>query len=532
MDRVRHKRNYDLHSWTGVCLGFFLFVVCFTGSLALFFNEVQGWEDPAMRTPLIEETAPVNAKFTAMLDGFEQDGGDVEFLNMRFPTDLEPYYQVYAHVDYEDREHEDHLVRWHPYTLELLPEREDGAVRWIYDFHRDLMWPAQLGGRTIGRGLVGIAGVILLLSIISGVVAHTKIREEIFTLRYIRSVRLKWQDTHKVIGLWGLPFFGMIALTGAVLGIVTLLAPVIAVLAFKGDQQALFDAVIGQPPEATGQQVQMLSMDEIRAMQHPELEGQPLYVVMHNYGDANATFDVYYKPETKLLYAEALSINGATGEPVVNPSVNQTLPGSRVVASMSPLHYGTYGGIALKVLYFILGIGLSIITALGTMMWIERRLHGNEGTKKERFYRGLTRLNIGVCTGLSVACSGVLVHGLLYNGAEAARLWWTGLSFFVIWFAALGYAFIRRGEYRANADLLSLTGALLITAAVLNIALTSHTPWFGLLGEGHAPTAWTDLTFLVLGGLVIASAQALPKERRKWVRNAKPKTATAAVPAE
>lgn len=31
MDKARHKRNYDLHSWSGVTLGIFLFIVCFTG---------------------------------------------------------------------------------------------------------------------------------------------------------------------------------------------------------------------------------------------------------------------------------------------------------------------------------------------------------------------------------------------------------------------------------------------------------------------------------------------------------------------
>ncbi|MEM0984916.1 MAG: PepSY-associated TM helix domain-containing protein [Pseudomonadota bacterium] len=530
MDRVRHKRNYDLHSWTGVALGFFLFVVCFTGSVALFYNEILSWEDPNKRITLPAEPAAFNETFTEWHAELEASG-EVEYLNVYFPRLHAPYYAAYAHVDLPDGSHVDHSVQWHPETLEMLPERADGMARWLYDFHRDLMWPAKLGGRTVGRALVGVAGVILLLAIVSGVIAHTKIREELFTLRYMRSMRLKWQDTHKVLGLWGLPFYSMIALTGAVLGIVTLLAPIIAILAFKGDQQALFDAVIGQPPEPVGQQVQMMSVDDIYAMPHPESGERPWYVATHNWGDEAAVLDIYYKEDRKLISAEGRTVSAVTGEPAYSATTDTKTPGNRLVAAMSPLHYGTFGGIALKALYFVLGLSLAVITALGTMMWIERRLHGNEGAKSERFYRRLSRFNVGICAGIGFASAGLLVHGVLYAGAESSRLFWTGTAYFALWFAALAYAMVRKDEYRTTSELVGLSGILLLTASVLNMVTTGHGIAHGLFGDGHAPTAWVDVTLIGLGAASIAVALALPKKRAEKTKRRRESTAEV-VPAE
>ena len=512
MDRARHNRNYNLHSWTGVSLGLFVFVVCFSGCVALFYHELLAWEDPAKRITLTQTPAPFDETLTAWADDLETKG-EIEFMNVSFPTVHEPYYSAYGHVHEEGGEHADHFARWHPQTLEIMPARGDGMALWLYDFHRDLMWPAELGGRTIGRALVGVAGVILMLSIITGVIAHTKIREELFSLRYLRSVRLKWQDTHKVLGLWGLPFYAMIAFTGAFLGIVALLAPITAVLAFKGDQEALIDAVIGEPPPAVGVEAQMLSMDDIAAMRHPESGYAPLYVITHNWGDEAAVFDVYFAPDTELKMVEAVSVSGATGEPVYNPAAAVDTPANRVVAAVTPLHYGTYGGIALKGLYFVLGLSLAVITALGMMMWIERRLHGNEGRRSAGFYRSLSRLNAGVCMGLIVASAGLFVHNTLYSGLESARLTWTGWTFFGIWFAAVSFSFLRKDEYRATAEMMAAASLALIAASILNGSVTDHPFWKGFGADGHAPTAWVDVALLALGAAGLGLASVLPKKR-------------------
>ncbi|ADM10768.1 Aspartate kinase [Parvularcula bermudensis HTCC2503] len=516
MDQARHKRNYDLHSWSGIVLGLFVFIVAFTGCAALFGHELHTWEDPARRLPLAENPAPIDATFTSWVA--EQAGPDaeIEFARLSYPTPIEPYYTgaIEYELHTEDGGHEHIFVeqRWETQTGAPIADRGHGLSHWLVDFHRELMWPASLGGTTVGRGVVGIAGVILLLSIISGVVAHTKILQELFTLRFFRSMRLKWQDTHKVLGLWGLPFYTMIGLTGAVIGVVTLLAPAIALLTFKGDTEALFDAVLGTPEERAGVAAQMMSVDDFQDRTHPE-SGNPLrYLIVTNWGDETATYDLYFDADTELAQIEGYRVDAVTGERIDGGAMENVTPANRVLNAMTPLHYGTYGGIALKFLYLALGLSLAIITALGLMMWVERRLHGNEGRRSPLVYKAISKLTVGVTCGLPLASAAIFYADRLIPVAPDGRIAMIGWSYFTVWGAGLIYAFLRGNDYRATKDLLLATGGLLAAIPVLNTATTGDLFVTGLFSN-HIAAAGVDLTMLVMGALTIAGVLMLPKGR-------------------
>ncbi|MEO0612460.1 MAG: PepSY-associated TM helix domain-containing protein, partial [Pseudomonadota bacterium] len=60
MNRERHLRNYDLHSWSGIALGLVIYAVCFTGCFALFRYELSPWEDPAKRLSVVENPVEIS----------------------------------------------------------------------------------------------------------------------------------------------------------------------------------------------------------------------------------------------------------------------------------------------------------------------------------------------------------------------------------------------------------------------------------------------------------------------------------------
>ncbi|MEO1405252.1 MAG: PepSY-associated TM helix domain-containing protein [Pseudomonadota bacterium] len=539
MDRARHLRNYDLHSWTGIALGFFVFIVAFTGSVALFDEELRTWEDPARRLTLIENPVPIDAHFRAFLTE-QQEEGELTSTSLKFPDSIEPYYTGFAFLEDEQGEFHFHQRRWDPSNGNVLPERGEGLSVWLLDFHRDLMWPAALGGRTIGRALVGVVGVILMLAILTGVIAHTKILEELFSLRYWRSVRLKWQDTHKVAGLWGLPFFAMISITGAFLGIVAVLSPIVAVLAFKGDTEALIEAVIGAPPEPAGIEAQMIPIDDLLEIKHEESGAAPDRVIVSHWGDEAATYNLLYYADKELTLYDSVTISAVNGERVSNQTFDTDTPANRVTSAVTPLHYGTFGGeygsfgaIALKLLYFALGLCLAIITGMGNMMWIERRLHGNDGNRSEVFYRRLSRFNVGVCAGLPLASVAIFYLDKLYGGAEVLRMSWTGWVYFGVWFAAIIFAQSRENEYLSLRALLAVTGIGLIGIPILNGMTTGDFFWVAF-ASGHSISAWIDISCLAVGVLTFAASRTLPEARpeNKKKRAQKTRDEPALAPAE
>ncbi|MEL6934323.1 MAG: PepSY-associated TM helix domain-containing protein [Pseudomonadota bacterium] len=511
-NREKHVRIYDLHSWTGIALGLMVFVVCFTGSLALFHDEFHVWEDPTHRIEATDNPVPIHDLFSEWID--ENKGYKTpQFASISPAHDGRGYYEGFVSLKDSEGEFEQLVQKWDAKTGARLPAREDGANRFLYDLHRDLAWPEILGGRQIGRALVGVVGIAFMLIILSGVIAHTKIVKELFSLRYLRSVRLKWQDTHKVLGLWGLPFSSMIAFTGAWLGVITLLLPLLAAVTVAGDVDKLANALGLEQQEAAGVAVEMLPFDVPLNTRHPETGALPQRVFATNWGDNNATYTMNYPVDDRLVFSDQLRISAVDGSDIpITDRIAADEPLPRMLGAISPLHYGTFGGVALKLVYFAMGMMLAIMAALGNMMWIERRLHGGEGHKSEKFYRRLSAFTTGVCAGLPVASFGVLLLDALYWGSEPARFNIAVMSFFAIWLATLGFAFVRKNDYRATREMLGLSGVVLLAMPIVN-GLTTGDYFWTALGSSASVAGWFDISFIILGGLTLATANKLPRNR-------------------
>ncbi|MEM7781101.1 MAG: PepSY-associated TM helix domain-containing protein [Pseudomonadota bacterium] len=513
-NRERHVRIYDLHSWTGVSIGIIMFFVCFTGSIALFHHEFEPWEDDQRRGEIVANPVPIHDTLEEFVETNSSELGiEPAFVNVSLPHGEHGHYDLFVSGPDAEGEFQFTQGRFSTTTGEELAFREEGANRLLFDLHRDLAWPDALGGRQVGRILVGLVGIAFLLLILSGVIAHTKITKELFTLRYLKSVRLKWQDSHKVLGLWTSPFAAMIALTGAFLGVIALLLPLMAFVVMQGDQEALIEKLGLAQTEPAGISAPMISVDEIGPRLHPETGNELSFVQYSNWGDQNAEARLSYKAETRLIYSDQIIVSAVTNEERPNADIFMTGgPFAYVLATFSPLHYGTYGGIMLKLIYFVLGMGLAVMSALGNMMWIERRRHGGEGAKSDRFYAVLSAINTGVCAGLPFASIAVLAFDKVYWGTEAARYSSMVIFLFATWFAAALFGGFRGNDYKANRELLAATGFLMVGLAPLNWIVTGDVMW-SAFGTGAAGSAWFDLAFILFGAAIVAVAAKLPATR-------------------
>ncbi|MEM6908616.1 MAG: PepSY-associated TM helix domain-containing protein [Pseudomonadota bacterium] len=521
-NRERQVRIYDLHSWTGVALGIMMFFVCFTGSVALFHHEFEPWEDKARRGEIPASPVPIHEPLKDLI-AQKVDGFEPNFVNVSLPHGEHGHYEVFVGGPDADGEFQQIEARFSATTGKELPFRDDGANQLLYDLHRDLAWPDILGGRQIGRILVGLVGIAFLLLILTGIVAHTKITKELFTLRYLKSVRLKWQDSHKVMGLWTSPFAAMIALTGAFLGVIALLLPLLAFVTMKGDQAALVAKLGLDEPTRAEISAPMIPIDQIGPRTHPETGNPVTFIRYTNWGDQNAKAILNYKAETRLLYSDTITMSAVTGE--IEPGQEVLLnngPFAYVLATFSPLHYGTYGGITLKLIYFVLGMSIAIMSALGNMMWIERRRHGGEGGNTDQFYAVLSGINTGVCAGLPLAAVAVLGFDKVWWGSEAVRYSAMVWFLFAVWIAVAIFGFMRGNDYKANREILAMTSFGLIALAPLNWIVTGDFMW-SAFGSGAAGSAWWDLAFILTGTAGIVIAAKLPADRPVDKRRVKKK---------
>ena len=510
MQRERLTRLYDLHAWIGVITGLFIFIVSFSGSVALFGDEISTWEDPVTRLQVSDQPIEI----TPLLDSFVNEvtaNGQLTSLSLRYPTIHTPYYHGFANIK-SDQETVLHTRRWNSHTGEIIPERGEGLAHWLVEFHAELMLP----NRTLGRSLVGVAGVLLLLSIITGILTHQKIIKELFSWRMNKTMRVRWKDTHNVIGIWGLPFHTMIAFTGAFLGIVALLVPLIGVTAFKGDQGAVMRAVNGEPTVASGISAPMFSLTQAQGKVREATQREPYFVLIKHWQDQNAEYEVFYPPEKELVRFAHIEMSGVTGEmsaPIISPLPSVA---GRIAASLTPLHYATYGGITLKLLYFVLGITLCIVIATGLTLWIERRLHGNLGKRSPRYYQTLSRLISGATSGMVLSSIALFYVDRLIDVAPTQRLTWIGSSYFLIWAFAIVYALFRDNSYRTNKHLLGLSALALIGLPVLDY-LTSQAHIISQWQQQHIAAASTNLIAFVVGVILLIALSRLPNQRPQKV---------------
>jgi len=519
ISQARHKRLYHLHSATGIWLGFFLYLVAITGCFAVFHSELQTWENPELRIAAsdLRMDSDVRVDIDTVFAQWVADKARIApltFARLALPTPEKPFYHGLVGIQAEGVPVAFHTARWNMVTGAAVPPRGDGAVEWLYGMHRDLNWPEAWGGRRIGRALAGFAGIVLLLSIVSGVLIHRKIISELFSLRFYRSVRLRWQDSHKIIGVWGLPPFAVFAITGAFLGIITLLAPATAFLTVKGDQEALATAVAGEVTQPAGIAADMLLPSEaITLSPKGGAVGTPALLVYRHWGDMNAVVEVSYKTATDLSIYETYPYSAVTGDRLSRAGVMDTSrPAVAVIAAYSALHYGTYGGLALKILYFLIGLSLATMIAFGLMLWIERRLHGSAGAKSDLFYQWISHGVTGLVMGVPLATAITLGYDKVYTGSPEGRFAAMGSAYFATLLASMVYACLRRQDYRAARTLVMLTGTAFACLPAINMLVTDASP-LDILSAGHRLSAYVDAVFLCVGLLVAGVGLRLPAKR-------------------
>lgn len=522
MTTDRHKRLHALHSWVGMMLGLFVYFVCFTGMFALFEHELQTWENPDLREQglTVPPTAP---PISAFAKEAEQQGTLVS-LSVIFPSEPTPYYLAIATIQPNTTPQFTLKRKWRASDGSLLPERGEGLSHWLLDIHRHLMLP-----ETLGRTLIGIAGILVLVLIASGLLTHRHIIRDFFKLRLARSERLKWQDTHKMLGLFTLPFSLMIAFTGAILGVVAILGPAVALIAFKGDTETLYKKVLGEPVVASGVTTQMRSIDDLYALKHPKTSQKPSSVFIQFYGDKNAEARVFYPADTKLARFEFMDLSADASRSInISEAVNTPTPANRVNNSFATLHYATYGPILLKWVYAAFGFALCCLIATGAAIWIERRKTSTTGKHNPHFYQALSRCSIGFYLSLPIATAALFIHDKLYFGTENDRLLWVGITYSSVVVSVCLISLFYRNSFRLARHLAFVLGVITASIALVN-SITTNTALFHTLQAGRNPLQsddnGVDIAALVLGIIILLVSYRLPRGRNAATPNSRPRHA-------
>ena len=327
-------------------------------------------------------------------------------------------------------------------------------AEFIATLHMQLHLP-----RTWGFFIVGLTGVALLSSLISGLLSHPRIFKDAFSLRWGGSRRLQEADLHNRLGVWGLPFHVVVSLSGALLGLSTLIVGVLALAAYNGDSEEAFAAILG--PRASAEETQAPLPDVaamVRSVEAQKPDAVFTSVHIDHIGKTGQVVHLGMRTPGHLAMANNYYFKG-DGAPLGDGGLETGGVGQQILGVLQPLHFGWFGGFPVKIAYAILGLGLTVVTYTGVTIWLARkRDRGNPAPRWEKIWTG-----VGWGQPLAIAAAAA---SALYIGEH--------VLLYIYLAAMIGALIIAllMPDWRSATKLLRVTSALAIVSVVVAHALT------------------------------------------------------------
>lgn len=476
-----------LHTWCGLWFSWLLFAVFLTGTLAVFEEPITHWMTPEHHT---EEAAVAAAPKPATADRAQRLAWGAAYMATHHPD--APMWELWPSdadgggaltVYWFDEKRQYVSVQLDPSTGQPMAATTGAVARATLGGHHFVDFHYELHAGAVGLWIVGIAAMAMLVALVSGVVTHKRIFQDFFTFRPGKGQR-SWLDAHNVVAVLTLPFLSMIAYTGIAISSATFMpAPRLAQYG-AGDaaQQRFIADLNGGVPARSGRAMSVPDLEPFAA-RGQALMGQPVRaVVIDHPGDTAARIGVYgWNGEADALRRLSPTSGMAAFSAATGELLQVRLPGgaeggtaSLTQSVMEGLHMASFGGWAVKWLYFVCGLAGSATMATGAILFMVKRRNkhlGEFGSATARVYRLIEALNVAAIAGLAIACIGYLWANRLLPVLLEQRATWELRSFFALWLLALLHAFVRPPVH-AWREQLQLFGWLCLLLPVVNLATT------------------------------------------------------------
>lgn len=452
-----------LHSWTGIVLALMIYIVCASGTVALFVHDIELWQHPELQRAPASGDRPVN------LEGALAEARRAGLVSDRATFQL-PHHTNAVMLRIPDDS--GRVAFFDPASGALRAIRQEGFGRMLRVLHSDLLLPFP-----VGAFLTGFLGITLLFLVVTGVVTHRRFYRELFTLRTGRSWRLSWSDLHKLAGAWGMAFLAMMSFSGSIFGLAGLLLLQTAVVAHRGDAAQASKAIGGFRQEASGVQARLGPLAPMLAQTIGSAPFSPRYVTISHIGDEKSTVMVEGERPDYLSDAERKVFDRHGRLLAVERGVNEGA-GWRVYSALLPLHFGNYGGAALKLVYLLLGLAACLMPVSGIWLWLDRHRRGNTLGRGHFLMRGMAS---GVIVGFPIGIAGLFIAARLIPVwmAQAGN---PALVLLTVWVGVLGVSLLLARRARLEQALVSLAGGLFLLVPFVNGWVTGDFLLFALGG--------------------------------------------------
>ncbi|MGX7345407.1 PepSY-associated TM helix domain-containing protein [Acetobacter pasteurianus] len=439
----------DIHSWVGILAGLFLFVAFYAGGISVFEVPLQNWltKPAALPAPVsVQQVPDLMQKAFAAHPEAQQEYTVVLSPTVSLPARLMwpvqagqrhagPVDMIAASLDAEG-----HLV-----TVKHKPSE---VAHFIDELHENVGLPVFM---PYSRWFMGIIALLYAVALVSGVIVFLPmLAKNLFALRLVKGAWKKWLDIHNLLGVFSLPFHVVIALSsvlfayhGVIHNVQTMMFSAPAAIhnhhshAEKVEHQPVAQSF---PPTLAPEEI-------VRALQKQTPGFVPDVLNYASTDKAKQTLYVIGHDEHYMMRGPA----GGLAE--LDPDSGKILsteymPGLQsapfsILTTFFALHFGSFGGNAVKFGYLILGLVGAFLFYSGNRLWLisrYRKEQKNGATEPGRGTKFLTRLTYGSIFGCVSGVSVLISTALLtpYFGSYLSL----SLLYYAVFCICLGVSFV------------------------------------------------------------------------------------------
>ena len=355
-----------LHLWLGLSFGLLFALLGLTGSALVFYQEIDG-----LLHPEVQSAAPALAPQPHMWDvalatvrAAYPHGGQWRFEVTDTPGPIAARFYPTGAANGHMTER---IMVWlSPDGRHILRQAPWGgyAMSWIYELHM-----ALLAGDA-GLQIVGWSGMAIVALLLAGLAAWWPRREwgkAIAFKRRAAPIR-RLRDLHKLTGLVALPLLLMFAITGFM-------------LALPDTSNGLLSRVAGpvavQPKTQSSASRERMPISLARALaigRHAAPEGRVVWIEVPPPGQGVIRLRVQVPGDPSRRFPHSyIHIDQYNGAVLAVFDARRHGAATQINNWLHPLHDASIGGLATRILAFIVGLTPALLFATGLLRWNKRR---------------------------------------------------------------------------------------------------------------------------------------------------------------
>jgi uncharacterized iron-regulated membrane protein len=356
-----HKKIWSLHNWVGLYAGVVIAVLSLTGVVALFKFDI----DRALNPSLFKIQPQENyARISPLVDSLRMVHGAEHHRSVRIGSESNESWSLIFFNAKNILKPKFTEVFIDPYTAKVLGQRDvyKSTAFFIRNLH------VRLYDSLIGRQIVGISGIALLLSTVTGFWIYGGfMKKQFFGVIRQKNLRIRMADYHKLIGVTTLFFNLIIAITGAWLGLQVYLEPLVT-------EQRPGQFILKDKPLSKADDIAYpVDYDQVYAKTKdyfPELVPH----TMSASTDGSRKITIYGTVARTAFERNrfSLTLDKKDLTELNRFDIRKASWGNKLYFIQESMHFGDYGGWFVKIIYAFFGTTSGFLALSGFVVYLKR----------------------------------------------------------------------------------------------------------------------------------------------------------------